>query len=371
MKHLTSLNIKQYRGFYDLNIQNFGEINIIVGDNNVGKTTLLETIMLLRDIENFSNILRVSKLRNYGTFSPFRNSTFDDFYYIFNPKDVNKLLEIEATVNNDLVKLKLSGKFETILIDIKDLPKYIIHNHFNENFINENEAKAFIGKLYTETKNNINFTQEINFNEYSRVTGIPIKNNQPHKIIYISPTEHTSGNIFSNLVSNEKLKEKVIDLLKLYDKDIEDILFLKNNETARPLECLKHKNLGIMPLSVYGDGIKRVLLLANGIAEAENGILLIDEIETAIHSKYYENVFNFLIENCQKYNVQLFITTHNMETIDEFLKILYEENTKENEDDLLRFITLRKNKESKIKARILLGNEVYKYRDNFDFEVRI
>ena len=39
-----------------------------------------------------------------------------------------------------------------------------------------------------------------------------------------------------------------------------------------------------MPLSTYGDGIKKVIALAGRIADAQNGILLIDEIETSIHT---------------------------------------------------------------------------------------
>ena len=75
-----------------------------------------------------------------------------------------------------------------------------------------------------------------------------------------------------------------------------------------------------MPVSTYGDGIKKVLLLANAIVQAAHGILLIDEVETAIHTKYYDDIFRFLLKACKQYEIQLFITTHNLEALDALLE---------------------------------------------------
>lgn len=43
---LTSISIKNFRAIEELEINNFGQFNLIVGKNNVGKTTLLESILL-------------------------------------------------------------------------------------------------------------------------------------------------------------------------------------------------------------------------------------------------------------------------------------------------------------------------------------
>ena len=39
-RYITELNIETYRGIRDLEIKNFGDINIFVGDNNCGKTSV-------------------------------------------------------------------------------------------------------------------------------------------------------------------------------------------------------------------------------------------------------------------------------------------------------------------------------------------
>lgn len=119
----------------------------------------------------------------------------------------------------------------------------------------------------------------------------------------------------------------------------------------------------------YGDGIKKVLSIASGIAKAVNGILLIDEVETAIHSRYYEDVFRFIISACQKFDVQVFITSHSLEAIDSFLSIGDYDNTASFEDPI-SVVTLKKEL-SQSYARVLSGRHVYQNREQFGFEVRL
>src|SRR5580692_2488096 len=44
---LNSLHIKGFRGFTDFKIDGLGQVNLIIGRNNAGKTSLLEAICLL------------------------------------------------------------------------------------------------------------------------------------------------------------------------------------------------------------------------------------------------------------------------------------------------------------------------------------
>jgi len=98
-----------------------------------------------------------------------------------------------------------------------------------------------------------------------------------------------------------------------------------------------------MPISTYGDGIKKVLSLANGIAQATNGILMIDELETAIHAKYYDDIFRFMVKACRQFQVQLFVTTHSMEAID---KLLATQEYDNQDDDDITVITFKKDPDS-------------------------
>ena len=64
-----------------------------------------------------------------------------------------------------------------------------------------------------------------------------------------------------------------------------------------------------------GDGFRRSLGIALSIPQASGGILLIDEIETALFVSFLQKLFSWLIQACEQFNVQLFATTHSLEAV--------------------------------------------------------
>ena len=52
------------------------------------------------------------------------------------------------------------------------------------------------------------------------------------------------------------------------------------------------------------------------MVSAKCGILLVDEIESAIHKNHINKVFDSIIKICKKYKIQLICTTHSLEVID-------------------------------------------------------
>ena len=56
MAFIKSIEINQFRGIQRLAISDFSNINLIVGDNNSGKTTFLEAIQLLFAKSQLSSI---------------------------------------------------------------------------------------------------------------------------------------------------------------------------------------------------------------------------------------------------------------------------------------------------------------------------
>ena len=56
--------------------------------------------------------------------------------------------------------------------------------------------------------------------------------------------------------------------------------------------------------------MKKAILLISAVVNAKNGILLLDEFETAIHTTAMNKVFSWILKSCLKLNVQLFLTSH-------------------------------------------------------------
>jgi AAA15 family ATPase/GTPase len=108
----------------------------------------------------------------------------------------------------------------------------------------------------------------------------------------------------------------VLDLVRLFDPDITGMQILGTWGTSLYIE---HKKSGLTPLSAFGDGLRRVVMIALTLPNIRKGILLIDEIETAIHVSVLNEVYQWLFQACEKYDIQLFATTHSLEAVDALL----------------------------------------------------
>ena len=359
--HFQSICVDSFRGIKNLKVDSLNHINLIVGDNNSGKTSILESLLLLRAPGSFVNTIRVARQREAGVLVN-RISTFDDFLALM-PKSNNILqVRLEAQINQQPVSYQLQGKETKVLLDEQDIPAALSH----QISLNQ-EAAAFLGELNWRI-GTVSKTEEILFHEYSRVSGLEVSKKNYIDMVYLSPIDHVKSGLLTNIVRNPDYKDICIHIIQLFDPKIVDLLILKNEHTNRPVEYIRHSTLGNLPLSAYGDGIKKVLLLANAMIDASSGVLLIDEIDTAIHSKYFFNIFQFLISASTKLNVQLFITTHNIEAVDALLET---QNYDEQKDlDLINVITLKRG-DQRTYCRSLSGREVCKNRETFGFEVRL
>ena len=364
---INSLTIQDFRGIHALSMPTLNRINLIVGDNNCGKTSVLEAVLLLRNPSDLSNLYRVAKLRDAAVFSS-GITLYENFTYMFPQKEDHLSISVAAVCDNVPVECTITGEKKQILIDASEMRKSPI-SRYNPpvSHSGEMEAESFNGTIFYKQEGTSG-ELSLDLNTYSKASGTPVARKKAINISYVSPFDHLRGNIVNRIIKEGAYKEICIAALQLFDPEITDILLLKSSESNRPIEYLKHSRLGLMPISTYGDGIKKVLVLANAIANSAGGVLLIDEVETAIHKKYYDDIFNFLVKASRAFGVQMFITTHSIEAIDGLLSTQNYES--QNEADEISVVTIKK-VEQKSYSRVLSGRSVAEDREAFGFEVRL
>jgi AAA15 family ATPase/GTPase len=362
MAKIDSLMIDSFRGIKDLYLENLNNVNLIVGPNNSGKTSLLEAIELLRiSNDNLYNAYKVARSRENTIFKA--NSPYETIMNIFPKNDHIKKIELSGICDGKEFVYRFSGKEEKVLSDFIGDSPYSRNRvvHMNE------EIDGFNGAIML-TYGNYDRRQIVSFNRYSGISGTAIREKKGFSIEYVSAFAHIQGNTIREIVRNEGYKKICVEVLKQFDKKIEDIKTLPGDISNQVVECLYHKELGNMPLSTFGDGVKRALVLANSIAKANGGILLIDEIETSIHEQLYDDIFRFVLKACALYNIQLFITTHSIETVDSLLKT--QDYDSQTDFDNINVITLKKVGDKTL-SRNLNGRRVSENRESFNFEVRL
>jgi AAA15 family ATPase/GTPase len=328
---LHEMKIQNFRGIDGLKLKQPTKFNLLVGPNNSGKTSLLETLFLFCAPTNMRIVLSIISFR-HGGFTGNPRYIFERIKWFFNNpqdhhslnliingkwNDVNREVELDLSdYAMDLESTKRIGTETTTTLP----PEVIERNMITK----EGVESTHIGKLEMCFKSDIQnqISQEFDFHDAKDITFSPakIKTDIPAK--YVSPFQHKNpeaGVEEWDKSTKKKHEKKCLDLVRKIDDEIEDISILLAPGKVAELH-MDHKQLGIAPLSNLGDGIRRIVYLASSLVECENGILLIDELESSIHSNALNKLMNWLLESAKKLNIQIFASTHSLNCIDAVLK---------------------------------------------------
>lgn len=331
MRHLDTFVIGRFRGIQGLKLEELGQINLLVGNNNSGKTSVLEALSLYSDPLNERKWREVASAREVlSGVSSLRNrlsalSLADRLTWLFHQQEGESngpspegssillaapefasLREMSATCKRFLT---IEPSRYRVSID-KEAEIEVEHVQI---------AVSITASLPQLTLFDLdgNRQEVLDFSENSH----PTLDSDRNLIIaaqLISPFSHRLSSLQPQLwtkVVEADLKDSTLELLRSYDPKILDIDLIFPGE-RRLVLSVKHQHLGRAPLSTFGDGLRRIFTLATNIPRCQNGILLIDELETAIHTKALRKSFEWLVNACLQHNVQLFATTHSLETID-------------------------------------------------------
>ena len=358
INHIENLEISSYRGIRNLRIDNLGGVNIFVGDNNAGKTSVLEAIQFFCAPNKYNLMLIARQREKYKSNSSL--GFVDSLEYLF---DVNcgshKELEICGQVHGNIERIKVYGELG---IQFVDLDRWNKRDGLSWKpvFENSGEIETFYGKICRSLKNNI---EEFEVNDYSRIRTSLFKENIVLPSQIILTVDHMIENAFNKLISSSMIKEKAVMLLQEeFENNIVDLRII--GEKSRYIPVVEIENGQYIPLDLYGDGMKKVLTMLNAIVNTEKGVVLIDEFETGLHTSVMEKAFSFIIESALKSEVQLFMTTHSLEAVDKLLESS-EQYTKD-----IRIIRLRK-KNGKVFSSVMNGCEALENRREYDLELRV
>ena len=187
---------------------------------------------------------------------------------------------------------------------------------------------------------------------------------------YVDLLSHTSVNECVKMYGSLKRKnllDKVTQEIQIVFSDVErfDIIPYPDGSTAS-VSVIKRDGTSL-PLYAYGDGLQRWFFILGLIESNKSSIICVDEIDTGLHPDAQIEFCENLIKSAVNNETQLFVTTHNIEFIDNFLSV-----TPDMEDrytDGIKVITLRE-KEGEVIHRVLSVDDAYSTRRKFNAELR-
>lgn len=255
---LQSIHLQGFKGFKDTQVGPFKMVNLILGGQNVGKTSLLEAIQV-----TVSNDLVFPFRPNEGNdFVRFVSSAFPEN---FGPIEIDTSFERNARLQN-----------------IKDQIPY--------------------GFRQVASRINCMWLKSTNWIDIGLVS-IPL----------FLPSQDELVRSFSEISLSRK-KRQLTELLREVEPRLESLdVALPDGEHRIYVEL--HGIDRALPLPQLGHGFGRLLYLYTSLLKANAQLALIDEVENGIHYAALPTLFKGIKLVAQDRGVQSLITTHSWDAI--------------------------------------------------------
>ncbi|MEI0565192.1 AAA family ATPase [Brachyspira pulli] len=291
---IKNFEIHDYRQLKNAKFDNFANINLFVGENDTGKTTILKLLYCISyELKNLIN----TNIRVCNIFQYINNIyTFSNFKFGSSNKSTDKLKKLYLYDENSI--------------------------HFNASISN--------------SKNEI-ITSDDNINNYNydyKPLFIPAKEilSIMNAVIYLKNQNIESGfddsytDIIYEIIARKNIDEK--ELLSVFKNKYD--FYNGNIQIDENTNAVNyHKNDGnIYNINITAEGIKKLGIfevLHNTGNLTKKSILFIDEPENSLHPKMVRELMRFLVD-ISKEGVQIFMASHNSFVLNQLSNIAIKDN---------------------------------------------
>jgi len=349
---ITELSISQLRGFDSFRMSGLGRVNLLVGTNNSGKTTVLEAIQLLASPGDTFSIFRILSRRgeDWWDATERRRIRHVDVRRLFCGHEIKKGSQFEILASVQGGKRSFVGKIIDAPTPRDSIPPLL---STPSRWDDPNELLSDVAlRLTWDEKPETDFAIPI-----TRHGGLSA--DLSRKALQGFDTGESVRFISSAALSPESVVELfesvvltadeplVIEALNIIDPSIERIATSSADrlrlETTRGGVIVKCRGIDQrIPIGSMGDGIWRILGIALALVRSGGGVLLIDEIDTGLHYSVMADMWKLLFRTAKRLNVQVFATTHSRDCYESLAVICRDEASQD--DNEITIQRLEKNK---------------------------
>ena len=321
---LKSLKIENFRCFQTFELQQLGCLNLLVGTNNSGKTSILEAIGLLTSQSNLQSLASVMINRGeYVVNEQAQSSRELDVRHLFYGHEIDIGSKFSISGRNQ------NGE-EGITITVEQTEQL--------NLFEESPSLLLSIQCLGLENNHLQ---------------LPLSSQEGLSLNYLKPVRRDAKNsavktqfVVSSSLTSEKMIELfdqvvltpdepvVIQALQIIEPSIERIATVGSEKFrfggSRNGFVIRLANSDQrIPIGSMGDGTWRILGLTLAMVNARNGVLLVDEIDTGLHFSTMSDMWKLIYQMAKRLNVQVFATTHNSDCWTSLADIASTENSSE------------------------------------------
>lgn len=289
-----SVIINNFRGIRCAKVEGLGDLNVFFGKNNCGKTSLLEALFLISGQSNPLLPVTTNAVRGLGRFLE------SDLAWVFYNMNLQQPVHIET--EGDLPRH----------MDITAFRKYseTIDLSAGADAAQES-APAFYG-YHVDFDGGLNSELVVeNGNQQNSKINVNPSYSEAITAVYTSPRLQVFDQYAEKLkgLVTEKKTEPIIQALRSLEPNLQSLTIVGNDVMV---------DVGmdkLLPIQMLGDGVIRILSVVMNIFQCKDGVVMIDEIDNGLHFSVMPQLWKVVFAMAKQHHVQLFVTTHNIDSL--------------------------------------------------------
>lgn len=346
---MESFEVKNFRSLKHLRLDKLTRVNLLVGKNNSGKTSVLEGIYALSSVEMPSWLTVID--RNIGL------EKFDVRYLFYNFDDSQQIVLIADYTKSAGEDEKANATLKATL----QTREYALSNSSESGskerrISRKSPTVAVFANLYTSPNSEaIPFEIELNpkaTSEDDEVHAKPLSKTAEYVLaegMDFPAYSRTIVNAISTKMGLRGLSQK-LEEMKIQKEDGKILRTLKSvDPRVVSIDIVGgdiYLDLGqqfrmLVPLNLMGDGVQRLLMVVTFIAGISGGVILIDEIDNGLHYSALRILWKGILQAAREYDVQVFVTTHSAEALRHLTWVLDDEEYQDHRDDVAAYTLIR------------------------------
>ncbi len=303
----SSLSIENFRGIQSLRIDSLQRINLVVGRNNAGKTSLLEAAILLGGGGNSPNVA-LSLGQTRGQLVQGSDEIWRALFRQMAPEHPVRISGIRGG-QECAVTIEGLAYDATPVAGEAGVQVPVPIATLRED--SEIGRLRFVHHMADGRKLETMVTRDPNSGGIRVSSLVERPAIIPTVLVPASwPVTLEAAREFSALRESRR-EADVVRALQSIDPRIKRVEVL-----LKGMVPTLHLDLGLgrlLPLAVAGAGVVRLFMIALKFAIVRGGLLLVDEIENGLHHSVIDELWKFVANQAEAFDVQVIATTHSDE----------------------------------------------------------
>ena len=297
MTSYTTLEVQNFKGIREMKLEGLGMVNVFVGGNNVGKTSVLQAIHL-------------------GSFLDFKEKSFKES--IKDNKYLNKMNLNDAAREMVRVVSKFWGERK----QVEDL-LYLRSTNGSWSLTMDQKKIQFSQNDFFPAKNSTSSPKlRPGSDQYGNILWIMSAYEHHFLATDVFPDLKKDIKFLYQLIEqvvNNLKKTQLIEVLKPLQKNLITIELLGD-----AIGCQLEGANKLLNMKEMGEGFLKLALLKALLLNLNTPYIFIDEIENGFHWSVQKDMWRMILTAAKDDGTQFFFTTHSYEVLESLNAVLQE-----------------------------------------------